>query len=782
MTRRTVFSGILIFSSIWLTSQSLPEWQNPEIVQVSREMPRATSFSFESQKKAREGDKATSENFLSLDGIWKFNYAENPASRPVNFFKKRFNDRSWADIEVPSNWEFEGFGVPIYVNIPYEWTSDPNPPDVPIEENPVGSFRRTFELPSGWLDKAIYIHFGAVKSAFYLWINGEKVGYSQGSKTPAEYYISPYLEEGKNVIAVEVYRWSDGSWLECQDFWRISGIERSVYLEARPTVHIQDFFIKSSLVNNYSEGVLDVDVKIVAPKEGMEEEVMLKVALYAADGSESIWEDEQPVIFQEGYETQLNFYSMFEQVKRWSAESPYLYTLLLSLVTNQGETVEVISAKTGFRTSEIRGGQLLINGRPVLLKGVNRHEHDPVKGHVVSRESMLQDIRLMKQNNINAVRTSHYPNDPYWYQLCDKYGLYVIDEANIESHGMGYDADKTLGNNPVFTKSHLDRTIRMVERDKNHPSVIIWSLGNEAGDGVCFDATYDWIKGRDPSRPVQYERAESGRNTDIHVPMYRRLPALMNHAMEVRDKPLILCEYAHSMGNSTGNLNDYWDMIEEHDQLQGGFIWDWVDQGMAAIDDSGKSYWAYGGDYGPEGVPSDSTFCLNGLVFPDRTPQPALKEVKQVYQYIGFEPVPFYSQRVRISNKYDFISLDRFDVHWTLEAEGEVIERGIIASPSLLPGESGDFDLDLKREIVKLDKEYFLNCHAVLREEMSLVPAGDTLAMGQFQQHHALTIELAKKRQLGPVQVHEQVRVQPRSNGSPNALPFRNQRMDAARP
>lgn len=733
MNHRNTFLAVIAMALfIPVAAQELPAWQDPSIVQVNRELPHATLFSFESSELALAGEKEVSSNYLSLNGTWKFRYSDHPAARPEKFYKPRFKTGDWDEINVPGNWEFQGYGVPIYVNIPYEWTTNPNPPGVPVEHNPVGSYRRTFTVPADWSGKQVFIHFGAVKSAFYLWINGEKVGYSQGSKTPAEFDITRFVRAGENIIAVEVYRWSDGSWLECQDFWRVSGIERDVYLEARPSVRIADFFSRSQLVLNYRDGLFDLDVKLVNTGEA-DAEGTLKVKLYGQGQAETFWEDELPVQVQPGGTVSLNTSATVGGVVPWSAETPYLYTLVLELYGSDGALLEAVSSKTGFRTVEIRNGQLLVNGRAVLLKGVNRHEHDPVTGHYVSRESMLNDIRLMKQHNINAVRTSHYPNDPYWYQLCDMYGLYVVDEANIESHGMGYAPDRTLGNNPVFMKSHLDRTIRMVERDKNHPSVIIWSLGNEAGDGVCFDATHDWIQSKDPTRPVHYERAEGGRNTDIFCPMYMKIPAMINYAMQLRDKPLIQCEYAHSMGNSTGNLQDYWDVIEAHDQLQGGFIWDWVDQGMAAETEDGDFYWAFGGDYGPADVPSDSNFCMNGLVFPDRTPQPALKEVKKVYQYIGFEPSPFYENRIRITNKHDFISLKGVDILWELVAEGKVLQQGSIMSPGLLAGQTSDFDLNLTRDIVRINIEYFLNFRAVTNHATPLVPEGHVVATEQFR-------------------------------------------------
>ncbi len=722
----------LLFIFFVVKAQEMPAWQNPEIVQINRELPRASMFSFENSEVAMKGEKEKSENFLSLNGVWKFNYSDNPANRPVDFYKVNYRDRRWSDITVPGNWEFQGFGVPIYVNIPYEWTSDPQPPDVPTEHNPVGSYRREFILPQGWAGKQVFIHFGAVKSAFYLWINGEKAGYSQGSKTPAEFNITDYIVTGRNTIAVEVYRWSDGSWLECQDFWRVSGIQRDVYLEARPELRIADYFVRSQLVLDYRDGMLDLDVKL--QNSGVtDRNAVVAVKLFESGGGMSVWEDELQGSVSSGGSVTFTTSSTIGGIRPWSAETPHLYCLLLELYDENAALLEVVTSKIGFRTSEIKNGQLLVNGKPILLKGVNRHEHDPVTGHYVTRELMLKDIALMKQYNINAVRTSHYPNDPVWYELCDEYGLYVVDEANIESHGMGYHPDRTLGNNPIFMKSHLDRTIRMVERDKNHPSIIIWSLGNEAGDGICFDATYEWIKAKDPTRPVQYEQASHDGNTDIFCPMYMRIPDMLKYAHALHNKPLIQCEYAHSMGNSTGNLQDYWDLIEEHDQLQGGFIWDWVDQGMAAETEDGRFYWAFGGDYGPVDVPSDSNFCMNGLVFPDRTVQPALEEVKKVYQYIGMEPVPFYANKIRVRNKYDFKTLEDITLQWELLEEGKVIDSGEIDISGLLPGHRVDFDLNLSRDIIKRNTEYFLNFHAVTNQPDGLVPAEHVIAYEQFQ-------------------------------------------------
>jgi beta-galactosidase len=731
MKRLSFLMLVCSLAAFQLNGQKLPEWQDPEVVEVNREDPHATRFSFNSFSEAVQGDKSASSNYLTLNGIWKFHWSDHPGVRPVDFYQTSFDDSGWDQIEVPSNWELKGYGYPIYSNTFYEWTTDPQPPGVPTDHNPVGSYRRTFSVPDSWADRQVYIHFGAVKSAFYLWINGKKVGYSQGSKTPAEFNITSYLKKGENQVAVEVYRWSDGSWLECQDFWRISGIEREVYLEARPGIQIYDYFCRSSLSSDYITGVLQLDAQVRDVTGKAAGSFLIEASLTPCVGGE-VWVRELPLQPDGDHVWKASYRDLIGEVDPWSAETPSLYDLVLTLKDEQGNELEHISSRVGFRTSEIKYGKLLVNGKAVTLKGVNRHEHDENTGHVVSEEMMRRDIELMKLFNINAVRTCHYPNDPRWYELCDQYGLYVIDEANIESHGMGYRPDRTLGNNPVFMKSHLDRTIRMVERDKNHPSVIIWSLGNEAGDGVCFDATYDWIKQRDTSRPVQYERATSGRNTDIFCPMYMRIPDMVSYVERMPDKPLIQCEYAHAMGNSNGNLMDYWEVIDKYDQLQGGFIWDWVDQGIAKFTENGTKYWAYGGDFEPEGVHNDGSFCLNGLVFPDRSVHPSIFEVKRAYQDVGFEPVDFSPAVIKVTNKHDFISLEGFDLKWELSLEGEEVESGILPLAPVAPGAYTFLDLGSAAAEKDPDKEYFMNLEVVTREASPMVPAGHPVATAQF--------------------------------------------------
>jgi beta-galactosidase len=709
----------------------LNDYENPAALGAGKEAPHASFVPCPDAAAALKMDKRASPWFLSLNGRWRFHWSPNPASRPLDFWKPEADVSAWKDIPVPSDWQFQGYGVPIYVDSDYEFTRNPNPPFVPRENNPVGSYRRTFSVPEEWKGMDVYLHFGAVKSFFYVWVNGEKVGFSKDSKTPAEWNITPWLKPGDNVLAVEVYRWSDGSYLECQDFWRLSGIERDVDLYAAPKVRIRDFFARPSLDGAYREGRLGLTVELAntAPdlKTGAE---AVAVSLFD-HGGRRLLSKVRPAAVAGRTGAAVEFSSVVGGVKPWSAETPALYTLIVELKDGGGRTLEAAGARIGFRTSEIRDGRLLVNGAPVLLKGVNRHEHDPLTAHVVGEESMRRDIELMKRNNINAVRTCHYPDDSRWYDLCDEYGLYLVDEADIESHGMGY-GERSLAKDPVWGPAHLDRVARMIERDKNHSSVIIWSMGNEAGDGVNFENTYRWIKRRDPSRPVQYERAELLPHTDIYCPMYASIERIVEYAERNPARPLILCEYAHSMGNSTGNLQDYWTAIEKYPALQGGFIWDWADQGFAKKAPDGRTFWAFGGDYGPRDVPSDTNFCCNGLVGPDRTPHPALAEVKKVYQNISFEAVDLAAGKVRVANKHAFTPLRDFDIRWEVTAGGSPAGSGVIAGPQAGPGESLTLTLPLPRVLPQPGTEYFLNLTAVTREARPGVPKGHPAAAGQI--------------------------------------------------
>ena len=669
------------------SQQAVVDWENPKIVSRNKLPPRASFFAFPTVEAALKADWHEAENYRSLNGDWKFSWSQNPASRPAAFFEPAYDISAWAEIHVPGNWQLQGYGDPIYVNHPYEWADvrtpftsmkdGPRPPAIPHEFNSVSSYRRDFELPPEWDGQRIVLHVGAASAAMYVWLNGEEVGYSQGSKLPAEFDLTPYAEDGNNTLAIEVYRWSDGSYLEGQDYWRISGITRDVYLYATPQTRIADIFARAGLDAGFRDGRLELDVSLAGTDDG-EYSV---VAELLRDG-ESIWSDRQQ---HEGDDADpVQFSARIENVSAWTAETPNLYTLLLELHDNDGMLLQATTQRIGFRNIEIEAGELLVNGQPLLIKGVNYHEHHSDTGQYVDEATIRRDLELMKRHNINAIRLAHYPQPEVFYDLADEYGFYVVDEANIESHGMYY-GPESLAKDPLWQHAHLERTQRMVERSKNHPSVIIWSLGNEMGDGVNITATANWTRQRDPGRPVQSERAGFGENTDIAAPQYPPLSHLLEYsngdainnefwedsfdlpAQDKRAKPMIFSEYAHSMGNSTGNLQDYWDLIESLPYQQGGFIWDWVDQGLSKQADDGQMYWAYGGDFGePGALPSDGNFVINGLVFPDRTPQPALAEVHKVYQNIRFENWNADSDSLTLRNGFYFRDLDNFEYRWSI--------------------------------------------------------------------------------------------------------------------
>ena len=722
----TIALGLSVLAVAFALAQTGAEdWENPRLVSSGTEPARATFIPFPDAAAALRLEPKASPRYLSLNGPWKFHWSAKPADRPLDFWRPAADLGGWTETPVPSDWMFQGSDYPIYVNSSYEFARDPKPPFVPHDHNPVGSYRRTFTVPAEWAGMDVFLHFGAVKSFFYVWVNGEKIGFSKDSKTPAEFDITRFLQPGENVVAAEVYRWSDGSYLECQDFWRLAGIERDVYLYAAPKVRIRDYEVRAGLDGTYRNGRLEVAVELGTAGTPPPGPPVVALTLY----------DPQGKTVKAGLATLKGATATYETslpaVRRWSAETPDLYRLVVELRDASGRALEAVTSKIGFRTSEIKDGRLLVNGAAVLLKGVNRHEHDPLTGHVISEGSMRQDIELMKRSNINAVRTCHYPDDPRWYELCDEYGLYLVDEANIESHGMGY-GPRSLAKDPAWGPAHLDRVRRMVERDKNHPSVIIWSLGNEAGDGVNFEEAYRWLKRRDPSRPVQYERAGLRPHTDIYCPMYASIEEMLKYVSTKQTRPLIQCEYAHSMGNSTGNLQDYWDAIESHDQLQGGFIWDWVDQGFAAKTAKGEPFWTFGGDYGPPDVPSDQNFCCNGLVAPDRTPHPALDEVKKVYQSVKLVPLDLAAGRIELRNRYAFIALDRFDLAWELTADGKTMTTGKIERPAVAPGAAKAFRLALPKFEAQPGVEYFLNLALTARAEGAGVPKGHVVAAEQM--------------------------------------------------
>lgn len=708
------------------------DWENPQVIGRNKEAPHVSTIPFANKVSALESKKRSESSFYqSLNGIWKFNFSETTVARPKQFFQNSFNVSDWDDIEVPCNWEVEGYGYPIYVNQPYEFSSSPNPPFIPDDRNPVGSFKRNFEIPTDWDGRQIFLHFGAVKSAAYVWVNGEKVGYTQGSKTPAEFDITSFLKKGSNSLSVEVYRWSDGSYLECQDFWRISGIERDVYLYSTPKIHIWDYEVQTDLDSEYQNATFSIKAKVKNYAiELKTQNAMLQMELRTSGGL-MVANNTQPVAINGLAELNIEITTPVENVKKWTAETPNLYSLTLQLTDKNGEAIEVLTSKVGFREIEITDQGFLINGQYVLIKGVNRHEHDEHKGHVISEKSMLQDITIMKQNNLNAVRTCHYPDDPRWYELCDEHGLYIVDEANIESHGMGY-GERSLAHPPEWQKAHMDRVQRMVERDKNHACIITWSLGNEGGNGDNFRAAAAWIHKREPSRPVQYERAGLEEYSDIYCPMYPGVSYLEQYATDNPPRPLIMCEYAHAMGNSTGNLKEYWDVIKKHKSLQGGFIWDWVDQGLAEYDEDSVKYWTYGGDYGKD-LPSDNNFLNNGLVLPDRTPHPAMWEVKRMYQHIAFDTVNIQTGEISLTNGFDFTNLNQFHVSWTVKGDGIEVSSGSFKNLELTPHGTKNFTLDLASFRREPGIDYFLNFKATTIKESALIPMGHEIATAQFQ-------------------------------------------------
>lgn len=681
----SVFMVVLMVLPAATLAESLPDWENLDVLQINRQAPHATFLPYDTLDAAKEGDRTLCENHESLNGQWNFHWSPDPASRPADFYKEEFSVSDWKKIQVPGNWQTQGYGTPLYVNITYPFKMDPprvmgEPPKEYTnfkDRNPVGSYRRTFTVPEGWQDREIFLTFDGVDSAFYLWINGKKVGYSQGSRTPAEFNVTDFLKDGENTVAVEVYQYSDGSYLEDQDFWRLSGIFRNVYLWSSPRVGVRDFQVKTIFDgDDFSKATLDVDVTLRNWTSETTSTPDVEVTLFDADGKElqTFTTKAADKTIDGNGELVAKLATDVENPKLWSAEEPNLYRLVITLKDEEGKTVEAIGTDVGFRKVEVRDGIFLVNGKRVLMKGVNRHEHDPDTGHTVSRESMIKDIELMKQANVNFVRTCHYPNVPEWYELCDRFGLYVIDEANIESHGMGYDTDKTLANKPEWEAAHLDRITRMVERDKNHPCIVIWSMGNEAGDGCNFKACYDWIHQRDPSRPVHYERTRE--NCDVLSEMYTPPADVAKYADGHQKKPFMLCEYAHAMGNSVGNLNEYWDLFRSSPHLMGGCIWDWVDQGLWTTDQkTGKRFLAYGGDFGDQ--PNDTNFCMNGLIRADRVPNPALQEVRKQYQNIWVKAIDLEKGLFEVYNENAFVNLDQYEATWILMAGGHSMRRSL---------------------------------------------------------------------------------------------------------
>ena len=705
--RKLLLSIACLVAWPMLAADKTPVWKDPSVNQVNREPRRAHFFAFENIDKAR-GDKAASARYLSMEGTWKFCFVKDHQNAPKDFYSLKYDDSKWVDFPVPGLFEINGYGDKIYKNMGYAWctTFENNPPYIGETNNYTGSYRRTFDLPADWKGQEVFFHVGSATSNLSVWVNGRYVGYSEDAKVAAEFNITKYLKPGRNLIAMQVMRWCDGSYLEDQDFWRFTGIAREVYLYATPKVHIQDITIGQDYADG--KGLLNVDVKVAGKAQ-------LEARLFDADGKQ----------VTEGLTATV------ENVKPWTAETPYLYILELQL--KQGEKVlEVVRQKVGFRHIEIKGGQLLVNGQPILIKGADRHELDPDGGYVVSVERMIQDIRIMKQLNINAVRTCHYPDDPRWYDLCDEYGIYLTAESNLESHGMGY-KEKTLAKNEAFAKMHIERQEGNVITYKNHPSIIVWSLGNEAGYGPNFERAYDWVKAYDKTRPCQFEQARQNGKTDIFCPMYLGYEDCVKYAQGDNPRPLIQCEYAHAMGNSMGGFKEYWDIIRKYPKYQGGYIWDFVDQGLrdkSAI--TGKEIFTYGGDYGRYPA-SDHNFNCNGIIAPDRRLNPHAYEVGYYYQNVWITEKNLKEGQFEVYNENFFKNLDDLELVWTIRRHSGTIDvSGIAPQQRKLIT-----DAELKATVARVlehhpDAEVLVNFEFRSREAQPLIDKGQVLARQQF--------------------------------------------------
>jgi len=716
--KKTLFILCLSLSQI-LTFAQTDEWQNSSKNEVNRAPMHAHFFAYKSKELAQKGNPKESDNFLSMNGKWKFYWVKDADQRPLNFYRADYEDAGWNYMNVPAVWELNGYGDPIYVNIGYPWKSQTwvNPPKVPIVENHVGSYRRVFDIPQNWNGKQVIAHFGSVTSNMYLWVNGKYVGYSEDSKVEAEFDITKYLVKGKNLIAFQVFRWCDGTFLEDQDFMRYAGVGRDCYLYTRNAQRVEDICITPGLLNNYTDGQLEINTTLSS----------------SASGSTLVFElmkDDQ-LIASATQKGQGKTIISVANPQKWTSETPELYTLYTTLKDKTGKVMEIIPQKVGFREVEIKNAQLLVNGKAILIKGVNRHEMDPYTGYVVSRERMIQDIKIMKELNINAVRTCHYPDDNQWYDLCDEYGLYLVAEANVESHGMGY-GENTLAKNKDFALAHLQRNQHNVNRNRNHPAVIIWSLGNEAGMGPNFDACYEWIKKADPSRPVQYERAGKGKSTDIYCPMYLGYEDCEKYAKNNPEKPLIQCEYAHAMGNSEGGFKEYWDIIRRNPNYQGGFIWDFVDQSPRLKNKNGVEIYKYAGDFNKYDDKEFQNFCNNGLISPDRNYNPHAYEVGYFYQSVWVTLVDVAKGKVSVYNENFFRNLDNYSMNWQLLVDGHVVETGILNDINVAAQQKSEVQLPYSIENISKNKEILLNVAFKLKKSEQLLPAGYVVASQQL--------------------------------------------------
>ncbi len=718
--------SLLFISGYMMAQVVINDWENPGKPFQNSMKSHAWFIPYNNEADALK--KGSSPEVRSLDGIWKFKLVNTPAERPLDFYKKDFNVLGWSDIKVPASWQTEGFDRFIFTDV--EYPIPPNPPFVPKDFNPVGSYKRSFKIDGNWKDKNVFIRLDGMNSFFYLWINENYVGFSKDSKTAAEFDITPFLIKGENTVSIQVFRFSDGTYLEGQDMWKLSGIERSVLLIARPKFSVYDFFVTATLDESYKNGVFDLKIKMnrIPQKEQLQQAVQIRI-LDEKDGNKVLF-NEKKTMTGSG---EFSLYKVFSNIKTWNAENPNLYTLVINQLGKDGKVIESISQKIGFRNAEIKHGLFLINGVAIKFKGVNRHEHNMITGKVVSREDMIHDIRIFKEYNINAVRSSHYPNAAEWYDLCDEYGMYVVDEANIECDGMSFSPLKTLSDKSEWAAAYLDRVNRMFQTNKNNSSIIMWSLGNESEFGQNFIDTYQYLKGEDSTRPVVYEPASRTQYSDVFFPMYKSLNIMQEYVKEWRNKPFIQCEYAHMMGNGGGNLKDYWDLIYKYEQLQGGFIWDFSDQTFLKKDKNNRQIWGYGSDMGNVGVTSDTSYCADGLFTADRQPHPQAFELKKVYQNIDFKPMDFTSNTVTVINRYDFTNLNQFNFDWFVKADGKIVAQGKLNPFDLAPHQTKNIKIDIPDFKAEPGTEYFLSVNATTKYATELVPADFLLATDQFK-------------------------------------------------
>ena len=733
MKSKIVIVSLLILISIHLDSnlygqESGNDWENSEIFGINKEEAHNTSIPYATFEQAKDADWEASPFYQLLNGKWKFNWVPKPSDRPLDFYKPEYDVSSWDEIPVPISWQLYGYGIPIYLNTGYAFGVI-NPPYIPHDNNPVGSYRRNFTVPDNWDEREVFINFDGVKSAFYIWVNGEKVGYSQGSMTPAEFNLTPYIKDGENILAVEVYRWSDASYIEDQDMWRLSGIFRDVYLFSTPKIHIRDFFVKTDLDENYKDAQLTIDVELINYSDENVDEYFLEAVLLDDTGNQ-VGETMKgfSITLPENDKVDINLEQLITDPKKWTAETPNLYKVVLVLKNKNDKTIETVECKIGFREIEIKDSRFLVNGVPVVLKGTNRHDTHPRYGQYVPREEMLTDIILMKQFNMNTVRTSHYPNDPYWYKLCDEYGMYLVDETNVESHGANGLLPRS---DPKWTAAVVDRIKSMIQRDKNHPSIVMWSLGNEAGMGDNFFVMRDYAHKVDPSRFVHYEGYNDA--ADVYSRMYPTIKSMLEYTTGDDKRPYFICEYSLTQGNSSGGLQGYWDVIESNPIFMGACIWEWADHGLYKQDKNGIEYFAYGGDFGPEGTPSDGNDCINGLVFPDKTFSPKMWEVKKVYQNIDAEAVDLLQGKLKIRNKFSFSNLNKYNSKWEISENGVVIGSGEIGKIDVKPQEEKVITIPLPVIKAKPSAEYMFKIIFTQSEKTLWAEKGFEVAWDQFK-------------------------------------------------